>query len=210
MSEPGLVWHLQRAIGCEVCGLLNGNAIDGQSRCARCGSRLHERKPESLSRSWAYLLAGIVLYLPANLFPVLQTTSLTGVETHTILGGVAELWMDDSRVLALLVFFASILVPIVKMLVTGALLVSVHRRSAWELRKRTELYRLIELIGRWSMLDIYVVALLVALVRMQSVATIQAGPGALAFGAVVVLTMLSAQSFDPRLMWDSAGTNGKR
>lgn len=210
MSESGPDWHRPQPIGCEVCGLLNGNALDGSSRCARCGSRLHARKHESMSRSWAYLLAGIALYLPANMYPVLRTTSLTGVESHTIIGGVAELWMDDSRVLALLVFFASILVPIIKMLVTGALLISVHRRSAWQLRHRTELYRLIELIGRWSMLDIYVVALLVALVRLQSVATIQAGPGALAFGAVVVLTMLSAQSFDPRLMWDAAGANGKR
>ena len=196
------------AIGCDVCGLLNGNAADGRSRCARCGSRLQWRKSESLSRAWAYLIAAVALYLPANLYPVLQTTSLTGAENHTILGGVAELWIDDSKVLALLVFFASILVPIFKMIATSVLLVSVHRRSAWQLRHRTELYRLIELIGRWSMLDIYVVAVLVALVRLQSVATIEAGPGALAFGAVVVLTMLSAQAFDPRLMWDAAGANG--
>lgn len=196
------------AIGCDVCGLLNGNAADGSSRCARCGSRLRWRKSDSLSRAWAYLIAAVALYLPANLYPVLQTTSLAGAESHTILGGVAELWIDDSKVLALLVFFASILVPIFKMIATSVLLISVHRRSAWQLRHRTELYRLIELIGRWSMLDIYVVAVLVALVRLQSVATIEAGPGALAFGAVVVLTMLSAQAFDPRLMWDAAGANG--
>jgi paraquat-inducible protein A len=96
------------------------------------------------------------------------------------------------------------------MLVTAGLLISVQRKSAWQLRRRTELYRLIELIGRWSMLDIYVVALLVALVRLQTVATIEAGPGALAFAAVVVLTMLSAQSFDPRIMWDAAGANGEQ
>ena len=197
-------------IGCDVCGLLNGNAVDGRSRCARCDSRLRHRKPDSLARSWAYLVAAVALYLPANAYPVLQTSSITGDESHTILGGVAELWLDGSKVLALLVFFASILVPLFKMLVTAGLLVSVHRRSAWQLRHRTELYRLIELIGRWSMLDIYVVALLVALVRLQTVATIEAGPGAVAFAAVVVLTMLSAQSFDPRIMWDAAGANGKQ
>ena len=198
------------AIGCDVCGLLNGNAADVHSRCARCGSRLHYRKPDSLARAWAYLIAATLLYLPANLYPVLQTTSIGGDESHTILGGVLELWLDDSKLLAVLVFFASILVPLFKMIATAALLVSVHRRSAWQLRHRTELYRLIELIGRWSMLDIYVVALLVALVRLQTVATIEAGPGALAFGAVVVLTMLSAQSFDPRIMWDAAGANGRQ
>jgi len=198
------------AIGCDVCGLLNGNANDAHSRCARCGSRLHHRKVDSLSRAWAYLIAATLLYLPANLYPVLETTSIGSDESHTILGGVVELWLDDSKLLAVLVFFASILVPLFKMVVTAALLVSVHRRSAWQLRHRTELYRLIELIGRWSMLDIYVVALLVALVRLQTVATIEAGPGALAFGAVVVLTMLSAQSFDPRIMWDAAGANGRQ
>ena len=197
-------------IGCDVCGLLNGNAVDGQSRCARCDSQLQRRKPGSLSRSWAYLVAAIALYLPANTYPVLQTTSLADAESHTILGGIVELWVDDSKVLALLVFFASI---------AGAgIQVPRHRLPARvrAVALRTAaapphgLYRLIELIGRWSMLDIYVVALLVALVRLQSVATIEAGPGALAFGAVVVLTMLSAQAFDPRLMWDAAGANGKR
>ena len=197
------------AIGCDVCGLLNGNATSGLSRCRRCGSRLRYRKPDSLSRAWAYLIAAVALYLPANTLPVLLSSSLTGEESHTILGGIAELWLDGSKVLALLVFFASILVPLFKMLVTAGLLISVQRRSPWQLRRRTELYRLIELIGRWSMLDIYVVALLVALVRLQTVATIEAGPGALAFAAVVVLTMLSAQSFDPRIMWDAAGTNGR-
>ena len=198
------------AIGCDVCGLLNGNAVDAHSRCMRCGSRLHHRKADSLSRSWAYLAAAVVLYLPANLYPVLETTSIAGDESHTILGGVVELWIGDSKLLALLVFFASILVPLFKMAATAALLVSVQRRSTWQLRGRTELYRLIEFIGRWSMLDIYVVALLVALVRLQTVATIEAGPGALAFGAVVVLTMLSAQSFDPRILWDAAGANGRQ
>lgn len=198
------------SIGCDVCGLLNGNAADGHSRCARCGSRLRLRKADSLSRAWAYLIAAIALYVPANTFPVLQSSSLTGDESHTIIGGIAELWLDGSQLLALLVFFASILVPLFKMLVTAGLLISVQRKSAWQLRRRTELYRLIELIGRWSMLDIYVVALLVALVRLQTVATIEAGPGALAFAAVVVLTMLSAQSFDPRIMWDAAGANGEQ
>jgi paraquat-inducible protein A len=198
------------AIGCDVCGLLNGGAVDGHSRCARCGSRLRYRKADSLSRAWAYLIAAGALYLPANTLPVLQSSSLSGEESHTILGGIVELWLDGSQLLALLVFFASIVVPLFKMVVTAGLLLSVHARSTRALRRRTELYRLIELIGRWSMLDIYVVALLVALVRLQTVATVDAGPGALAFAAVVVLTMLSAQAFDPRIMWDAAGTNGQQ
>jgi paraquat-inducible protein A len=196
------------AIGCEVCGLLNLAAIDGVSRCQRCDTPLSARKPQSSSRAWAYLLTAICLYLPANIYPVIETRTILGAESHTIVGGVIELWRGGSQTLALLVFFASILVPVLKILAMALLLLTVRRRSSWRLRERAELFRLIEFFGRWSMLDIYVVALLVALVRLQSVATIDAGTGALAFGAVVVLTMLSTQSFDPRLIWDAAGANG--
>ena len=141
---------------------------------------------------------------------MIVTRTAAGSDEHTIIDGILQLWSSGSWLLALLVFFASLLVPILKMLAMGLLLLSVQRRSSWRLSERAELYRLLEFIGRWSMLDIYVVALLVALVRLEAVATIDAGPGAIAFAAVVVLTMRSAQAFDPRLMWDAAGTNGSQ
>ncbi len=197
-------------VGCHVCGLLNrlppGASLP--ARCTRCEAQLQWRKPSSLTRSWAYLLAAAILYLPANLYPVLENTTLEGTEGHTILGGILELWGDGSPLLAAVVFMASVLVPILKILSLTLLLVCIQLRTRWRLRERAELYRLIEQIGRWSMLDVYVVALLVTLVRLQSVATVDAAPGALAFGAVVVLTMLATQAFDPRLMWDAAGENG--
>ena len=165
------------------------------------------RKPDSLSRSWAYLLAAVILYFPANLYPILKSRTVVGEERDTILQGVVLLWRSGSWPLALLVFFASIVVPLLKMLAMTLLLVSVHARWTWRLQERTELFRLLEFVGRWSMLDIYVVALLVALVRLGALATMDAGPGALAFGAVVVLSMLAAHAFDPRLLWDAAGRN---
>jgi paraquat-inducible protein A len=168
---------------------------------------LTTRKPNSLARSWAFLLAAVILYIPANLSPVLESRTVAGNESDTILQGVVLLWRSGSWPLALLVFFASIVVPLLKLLAMTLLLVSVHARWTWRLHERARLFRLLEFVGRWSMLDIYVVAFLVALVRLRTLATIDAGPGALAFGAVVMLSMLSAQSFDSRLLWDSAGHN---
>ena len=193
-------------IGCPVCGQLNRRAWS-EGACWYCEAPLQHRKRESLSRSWAYLLSAVIMYIPANLYPVLQSRTVAGDESHTIMGGVVALWRGGSWPLALLVFFASIVVPLLKLLAMTLLLVSVHARWSWRLRERAHLYRLVEFVGRWSMLDIFVVAILVALVRLRSLATMDAGPGALAFGAVVVLSMLAAQSFDVRLLWDSAGRN---
>jgi len=134
--------------------------------------------------------------------PVMNTSSLFGSERDTIMSGVVYLWVSGDAPLALLVFFASITVPVLKLLALVVLLVSVQRRSTWQPQQRAKLYRLVEFVGRWSMLDIYVVTLMAALVQLQSLATITAGPGAVAFGAVVVLTMFAALSFDPRLIWD--------
>lgn len=170
--------------------------------CPRCEAALHFRKPNSIGRTWALLLSAFLLYIPANLLPIMETRSLFGVQDDTILSGVVFLWVEGSWPLALLVFVASIVVPLFKLLALTSLAISVQRRSAWHPLQRTRLYRLIEVIGRWSMLDIYVVALLVALVQIQSFAAISAGPGAAAFGAVVVLTLAAARSFDPRLIWD--------
>jgi len=196
-------------VGCAVCGLLQTHAGLG-SACRRCDSLLHARKPHSLARCWAYLLAAAMLYLPANVYPILYTSTVAGDEGNTILQGVVLLWRDGSWLLAALVFFASIVVPLLKLLALTLLLSSVHFRLSSRLHERARLFRLLELVGRWSMLDIYVVAILVALVHLRALATVEAGPGALAFGAVVVLSMLATQSFDPRLLWDAAGQNGRR
>jgi len=190
---------------CHACGLLQrppGAAHD--LACARCGAGLHSRKPDGVARSWALLVAAYVLFVPANVLPVMQTGSLFGAQTDTILSGVVFLWVTGSWPLALIIFVASIVVPAAKLLALTYLLVSVQRRSAWGQQQRARLYRVVELVGRWSMVDIYVAAILAALVQFGGLMNIRPGPGAIAFGAVVVLTMFAAESFDPRLIWDSA------
>lgn len=208
----------QGLAACRVCGLLAelaeeagpanaagvAETIEKPSRCRRCQALLDFRKPDSLSRSWALLISAYLLYFPANLLSVMETRSPFGTEESTILSGIAFLWHSGSWVLALVVFVASVVVPMLKLFSLTYLLVSVQRQSPRVPRARTRLYRWLELIGRWSMLDVYVVAVLVALVQVQSLATIVPGPGVVAFGAVVVLSMLATMSFDPRLIWDAA------
>jgi paraquat-inducible protein A len=194
---------------CHDCGLLSAPLAGTHQhdlRCARCGSRLHLRKPNSLARTWALLLAALVLYLPANLLPVMHTSSLFGAQKDTIMSGVVYLWTSGSWPLAALVFIASIAVPMLKILAIGFLAASANLRSRWQPVQRARIYRIVELVGRWSMLDIYVIAILTALVQFNALATITAGPAAIAFGAVVVLTMFAAMSFDPRLTWDARQT----
>ena len=188
---------------CEVCGLL-GKSANNDDHCSRCGASLQQRKAHSIERTWALLIAAYVLYLPANLLPIMETRSLFGVQRDTILSGVAFLWNSGSWILALIVFIASVAVPMLKLLSLTLLVVSVQIKNTMAPLPRARLYRLLELIGRWSMLDVYVVAILVALVQAQSLATMTPGPGVLAFGAVVVLSMLATMAFDPRLIWDSA------
>jgi len=170
--------------------------------CVRCGTALHVRKPDSINRTWALLIAAMILYIPANLLPVMVTQSLFGAQDDTIMSGVVLFWTSGSKGLAIIIFIASVVVPMLKLGVLALLAFTAQRRSRWRPRQRTILYRMVEFIGRWSMLDIFVVTLTVALVRFKSLAVITAGPGALAFGAVVVLTMLAAMQFDPRLIWD--------
>ena len=148
------------------------------------------------------MLAAAILFVPANLLPIMTTTSLLGTQQDTIMSGVVFLWQSGSWPLAAVVFFASVMVPLLKIIALVYLAASAQRRSRRQPLQRTRLYRLVEFVGRWSMLDIYVVAILAALVQIQSLASINPGPGAVAFAAVVVLTMLSALSFDPRLIWD--------
>jgi len=203
MSERIVTAGSQGLITCRICSLLS-RAEDTihELRCLRCGGALHVRKPQSVQRTLALLLAAAILYVPANVLPIMHTSTVVYDGDDTIMSGVVTLWSGGSWPLAVLVFMVSIVVPTVKIISLGLLVVSTHRGWRWRLHERALLYRMIELIGRWSMLDVFVVALLVALVQLRGVATIHAGLGAVAFAAVVVLTMYAAQAFDPRLMWD--------
>ena len=171
---------------------------------------MHRRKPNSIDRTWALLITAALLYIPANVYPVMTFSSLGHGEPSTIIGGVKELIAANMWPLALIVFVASILVPMLKMVFLGYLLISVRRRSRWRLKDRTLIYRIVEAVGRWSMVDVFVVSILVALVQLGSIASITPNVGIVAFASVVVLTMIAALVFDPRLMWDAAGANHER
>lgn len=191
---------------CHDCGQASRVGTLGArevARCPRCNAVLHSRKQNSIQRTWALVLAGYMMYVPANVLPVSTIVYLGEGEPDTIMSGVRSLLGSGDVAIALLLFTASIVVPILKLGVLTLLLVSVHLRVRWRPRDRTVLYRVLEVIGRWSMLDIFVIALLVAVVQLQEISTVYAGPGAIAFGAVVVLTMFATESFDPRLMWDA-------
>jgi paraquat-inducible protein A len=188
---------------CHVCERVMRRGSGEALLCTRCGAHLHGRKPDSVARTWALLIAAAILYVPANTEPVMITTSIFGTQRDTILSGVAYLWESGSWPLAVVVFVASVLVPLLKLLSMTYLVASVQRGWAAGKRQRTTLYRVLEFIGRWSMLDIFVVMVLVALVKLGALANIEAGPGAAYFGLVVVLTMLAAITFDPRLIWDA-------
>ncbi|MDQ3775082.1 MAG: paraquat-inducible protein A [Pseudomonadota bacterium] len=190
-------------LACHACGLLHrSTAQTHASMCRRCGARLHPRKPASVARTSALLISAYLLYIPANVLPVMETGSLFGAQTDTIMSGVVFLVVTGSWPLAALIFFASIVVPLAKLGALTVLTVSVQRRATWAPERRARIFRIVAFIGRWSMLDIFVAAILAALVQFQAFATIRAGPGAIAFGAVVVLTMFAAETFDPRLIWD--------
>jgi len=194
-------------LGCESCGLVSAAAALDDPRlvqeCPRCGHALMPTKPHALQRTWAFVLAAAVLYIPANALPVMVTTQALQRDEHTLLGGIHELWLDGSWGLAVIVFIASIAVPVLKIAVLGLLAWTVRHKPHWRRLERARLYRLVEAVGHWSMLDVYVVALLVGLVRFRGIAEVLPGPGIAAFGAVVVLTLLSSISLDPRLIWDT-------
>ena len=188
-------------IACRHCGTVWQAAADGQA-CGRCGAGLHSRKPDSLNRTWALLATACLLYLPANMLPVMTTRTLFGTQQDTILSGVIYFWVSGDWELAAIVFIASFLVPLFKLSALVLMAAAAQRHSAWARPQRTRLYRIVEVIGRWSMLDVFVVSLLAGLVRIEGFAEITAGPGIASFGAVVVLTMLASIGFDPRLGWD--------
>ncbi|GAB6112807.1 paraquat-inducible protein A [Desulfomicrobium salsuginis] len=191
-------------IACHDCGLLvpAGTVGPGHGRCPRCGAALHARKPSSIARAWAFLLAAAIMYVPANILPMTITTALGAAQSDTIMSGVIYFIHSGSWEIAAVIFVASIFVPMAKLVILIFLLTSVQLRCRWRPRDRTVLYRMTELVGRWSMVDVYVVTILVALVKLGAVANIEAGPAAVFFAVVVVLTMLAAESFDPRLIWD--------
>lgn len=197
---------------CHCCGLLNELKLQQDDEaitqsCIRCGTVLHYRKPNSLSRTFALVIAASILYIPANLLPMTLTDSLFGSQQDTILTGVLYFWSSGDYLVAIVIFCASIFIPLLKLITLFFLLAAVHfqkkQRVFFSPTRCAKLYRLVEIVGRWSMIDVFVVSLLTALIQIQSLATIVAGPGAVAFAAVVVLTLLASLSFDPRIIWDN-------
>ena len=191
--------------GCESCALVSRPApgVD-EGTCPRCGEELSFRKSASIQRTWAFLIAAAVCYIPANVLPVLTTITASGQDSDTILQGVVLLWSPTGWPLSLIVLFASIMIPSAKILALGYLLITVQRGSAQSNVQRIRLYRLVELIGRWSMVDVFVDTFTAALIQLQPLMSVEPGPGLFFFAAVVVLTMLAVESFDPRLIWDAA------
>lgn len=198
----------QNLLNCHTCALLipeSEAGAHGHGPCPRCGTPLHRRKANSITRTWALIAAAAILFIPANVYPVMTVIQFGRGEPSTILSGVVHLIEADMWGLAMIIFFASIVVPVLKLGVLSFLLVSIDKKSSWRLRDRTFLYRVTEAVGAWSMVDIYVVALLAGLVNFGALSTIRPGIGATFFGAVVVITMFAAHSFDPRLIWDEGG-----
>lgn len=189
-------------VSCHYCAKVWRFAVDGQ-RCLHCNAVLHQRKPKSIERCWAYLIAACVMYIPANLMPIMITNTLLMVDQSTIMEGVVLFWVTKEYAVAIIIFIASFVVPIIKIVSLFLLLISVKQDSIFGLKARTRLYQMLEFIGRWSMLDVFVVALMVGLVQIKGFASIEPGLGMIAFGAVVVLTMLASLSFDPKLIWDA-------
>lgn len=192
-------------LSCHNCSLLSkaGSGQHADLICPRCDAVLHKRKPNSIARTWALVIAAFICYIPANLLPMTVVTSLGNVESDTIMSGVIYFMQHGEWPIGLVILIASVVVPLTKLFILIYLLISVQRKSQWRPAERTRLYRITEAIGRWSMTDIYVVTVMVALVHLGNLATIEAGVGAIFFGAVVVLTIIAALTFDPREIWDN-------
>ena len=203
MNVAGTSAMQQGLHSCEGCGLLSRPAAgEHEGHCPRCGSTTEFRKPASLQRTVAFLLAAATCYIPANLLPVMTTTTASGQESDTILQGVVLLWSPTGWPLSLIVLIASIMIPSAKILALGYLVLSVRRGSTDNNEQRGRLYRIVDMVGRWSMVDVFVAAFTAALVQLQPLMSISPAPGVFFFSAVVVLTMLAVESFDPRLIWD--------
>lgn len=209
MNDPSYNISAMEAglLSCHGCGLLSTRqgSLQQALQCPRCGASLHSRKTNSLSRTWALVITAFILYVPSMVLPITTVTSLGAVQSDTIMSGVILFIQSGSWEIALVIFVASIIVPMMKLLILVYLLISVQRKSQWRPRDRAKLYRLTEFVGRWSMVDVYVVTILVALVNLGVLADIDAGPAAFYFAAVVIITIFAARTFDPRLIWDELG-----
>ncbi len=205
MSTPAATAMTLGLQGCHACALVS-RPVPGadEGSCPRCGDELSFRKSASIQRTWAFLIAAAVCYVPANVLPVLTTVTASGRDSDTILQGVVLLWSPTGWPLSLIVLVASIMIPSAKIAALVYLLVTVQRGSVESNVQRVRLYRMVELIGRWSMVDVFVDTFTAALVQLQPLMSVEPGPGLLFFAAVVVLTMLAVESFDPRLIWDAA------
>jgi paraquat-inducible protein A len=188
-----------------LCGLPSQGAYD--LSCPRCGSPLHRRKPNSIARTWALILTAAIFYVPVNVLPITIVTSLGKKQADTIISGVIYFISSGMWPIALVIFVASVLVPLLKLLALSYLSFTVQRKSRWRPVDRTKIYQMTEVVGRWSMVDVYVVTILVAMVNLGALSSIDAGPVALYFCAVVIITMFAAMSFDPRLIWDNCEEN---
>jgi paraquat-inducible protein A len=205
VSTAALMAMQEGLQSCDTCGLLSRPAVgDEESRCPRCDEELAFRKHDSIQRTWAFLIGAAVCYIPANVLPVLTTTTASGADSDTILQGVVLLWSPTGWPLSLIVLVASIMIPSAKILALGYLLLTTQNGSIKNNGQRVRLYRMVEFIGRWSMVDVFVDTFTAALIQLQPLMSVEPGPGLLFFAAVVVLTMLAVESFDPRLIWDSA------
>lgn len=199
---------MESVIACRTCGLLQrmqelrpGTAAE----CCRCGSTLRESKADSLGRTAAFSLAALIFYVPANIYPILRMEFYGAYSESTVWDGCVKLFRDGQWVVAVIVFLASILIPLFKLLGLFYLVVTARVGSARHRRERTWIYRIIDAIGPWAMLDVFLLAVLVALVKLEQLATVLPGPGILAFTAMVVLTILASASFDPNRIWEEAG-----
>jgi len=192
-------------VSCEACGLLSRPAGAGEpGECPRCGEELEFRRRNAIQRTWAFVIAAAICYLPANILPVMRTTTLTSEQPDTIISGVVYLYTSGSWYLALILLIASVMIPLAKLAALAYLLVTVQRGSVRNNRERARLYRVLEIIGRWSMVDVFVATFVVALIQLQPFMSVTPEPGVLFFSAVVILTIIASESFDPRLIWDSS------
>lgn len=211
MSAVPLTAAQAGLVSCEMCRLLSRPADATEpGYCPRCGAELVWRRHNSIQYTWALVIAAAICYIPANVLPVLSTTTLGSTDSDTIMGGVVFLYTSGSWPLALIVLIASVMVPLGKLVALIYLLLTVQRGSVGNNRQRTRLYHMVAFIGRWSMLDVFVDTFTVALVQLSPLMSVEPGPGVLFFAAVVVLTMIAAESFDPRLIWDSGASKADR
>ncbi|ADO43416.1 paraquat-inducible protein A [Ketogulonicigenium vulgare] len=204
MADPDTIPKTARSeglVGCQSCGRVWRM---GTERCGRCGNHLKSRDTRSLSRVWAWWLAGVMLYIPANLYPMLETRVLFSTSSDTIIAGAVHMFHMGSAGVAFIILLASVGIPLAKFITIAWLALSVGRRgSRVNPAHRQVLHEVVDFIGRWSMIDVFVVAITSALVQLSFAVTIVPGPAALSFALSVIFTMLSAQAFDTRLIWDS-------